>query len=203
MVPTRKKKQSKRKLLIQLDDFSQNIIIGKTAIERRENITVNEGTSNRDFTAGDSGNNLVTNEDTVNVKTLERCCNGRLDREMSKNVDTVEDRIQKAILTAFDNIVAPTIELAFGSINASSGRDATSVTAYSERKEHAGITAPFENAYGNQNVLHISNVNDAARINIPDEVSELLVPETRFDRQTHTHYNYLLFRLFQSTYKQL
>ena len=70
---------------------------------------------------------------------------------MSNIVDTVEDRIQNAILTAIDNIVAPKIELAIRSINASSGRDVTSVTANSERGEHIG-NASFENASGNNNI---------------------------------------------------
>ena len=48
-------------------------------------------------------------------------------------------------------------------------------------------TATFDNASENNNVLLISNVNDETRNNIPDEVSELSVPETRFDRQPHTH----------------
>ena len=54
---------------------------------------------------------------------------------MSNIVDTVEDRIQNAILTAIENIVAPNNELAIRSKNASSGRDVTSVTAISERGE--------------------------------------------------------------------
>ena len=123
------------------------------------------------------------------MKTLERCFNERIDREMSNIVDTVEDRIQNAILTAFDNIVAPKIELAIRSINASSGRDVTSVTANSERGDHVGINASFENASGNNNTLGVSNVNDETRHNIPDEVSELSVPETHFDRQAHTHHS--------------
>ena len=107
---------------------------------------------------------------------------------MSNIVDTVEDRIQNANLTAIDGIVTSKIELAIRSINASSGRDATSVTANSERGEHVGIAAHFENASGDNNVLHVSNMNDETRNNNPDEVSELSVPETRFDRQTHTHH---------------
>ena len=63
---------------------------------------------------------------------------------MGNIVDTVEDRIRNAILTAFDSIVAPKIELAIRSINASSGRDATRVTANSEYREHVGISYPFE-----------------------------------------------------------
>ena len=129
----------------------------------------------------------------MNVKTLERCFNERIDREMNNIVDTVEDRIQNAILTAIDNIVAPKIELAIRSINASSGRDATSVAANSECREHVGINASFEKVSGNNNVQQVSNGNNKTRNNISDEVSELSVPETCFDRQTHTHHSsYLL-----------
>ena len=84
-------------------------------------------------TVGTSSDKLATNENMVNVKTLERCFNEKTDRKMSKINDTVENRIQNAILTAVDSIVAPNVELAIRTINASSGRDATSVTANSER----------------------------------------------------------------------
>ena len=187
MVSTRKKRQSNRKLLSQLDDFDQDVIIGNTASERQENVVVNEDTNDRDFTVSNSSNNTTVNESAVNVKTLERCFNERIDREKSNFVDTVEDRIQNAILIAIDNIVAPKIELALMSINASSGRYVTSVTANSERGERVGINASFENASEN-NTLRVSNVNDETRQNIPDEVSELSVPETHFDRQPHPHH---------------
>ena len=148
---------------------------------------VNQGTNDRDFTVGISSNSSLVNENAMNVKTLERCFNERIDREMSNIVDTVEDRIQNTILTAIDNIVAPKIELAIRSINASSGRDATSVSANSERKGHVGIITSFENASGNNNTLGVSIVNEETRHNISDEVGELSVPDTHFDRQTHTH----------------
>ena len=123
----------------------------------------------------------------MNVKTLERCFNERIGREMSNIVDTIEDRIQNAILTAIDNIVAPKIELAIRSINASSGRDVTSVFVNSERREYVGIDTPFENASGNNDTQVVSKVNDETR-HITDEASELSVPETHFDRQPHTHH---------------
>ena len=107
---------------------------------------------------------------------------------MSNIVDTVEKRIQNAYLTAIDTIVAPKIELAIRSKNASSGRDATSVSANSERREHVGINTSFENASGNNNTLGVSNIIDETRHNTPDEVSELSVPETHFDRQAQTHH---------------
>ena len=110
------------------------MIIGNAASERQENTVVNEGTNNRDFTVSTSHDTSIVNGNAMSVKTLERCFNERIDREMSNIVDTVEDRIQNAILTAIENIVAPKIELAVRSINASSGRDAASVSANSERR---------------------------------------------------------------------
>ena len=93
-------------LLSQLDDFDQVMIIGNPASGRQEKIVVSEGANERDFTVGTSRKNITINESTVNVKTLRRCFNERLDREMSIIVDTVEDRIQNEILTTIDNIVA-------------------------------------------------------------------------------------------------
>ena len=107
---------------------------------------------------------------------------------MNNIVDTVEDRIQNAILAAIDNIVAPKIELAIRSINASSGRDVTSVCANSERRERTGINISFENASENNNTIGVTNINDEARRNSQDGVSELSVPGTQFDRQPHTHH---------------
>ena len=187
MVSTRKKRQSNRRLLSQLDDFDQDMIIGNAASERQENTVVNGSTDDRGFTVGTSNNDSVINGNAISVKTLERCFNERIDREMSNIVDTVEDRIQNAILTAIENIVAPKTELAIRSINATSGWDATSVSANSERRECVGINAFFENASKNNDTLDASNVDDETRHNNPDEVSELSVPETHFDWQAHTH----------------
>ena len=188
MVSTRKKKQSNSRLLSQLDDFDQDMIIGNAVGEKQENTVVNEGTNGRVFTVGTSNDSSIVNGNAMSVKTLERCFNERIDREMSNIVDTVEDRIQNAMLTAIENIVAPKIELAIRSMKASSGRDATSVSANSERREHVEISTSFENASGNNDTLGVSNVKDETRQNIPDEVIELSVPETRFDRQPHNHH---------------
>ena len=188
MVSTRKKRQSNKRLLSQLDDFDQDMIIGNAARGRQESVTVNGGTNDQDFTAGTSNVGSVVNENTLNMKTLERCFNERIDREMSNVVDTVEDRIQNAILNAIDNIVAPKFELAIRSINASSGRDVTSVSANSERREHVGINASFENASENNNTLGVTNINDESRHSFQDGVSESRVQGTQFDRQSHAHH---------------
>ena len=135
MVSTRKKRQSSRRLLSQLDDFDRDIIIGNAVSETQENVAVNEGTNDQDFTVDTSNSDSVVNGNAMRVKTLERCFNERIDREMNNIVDTVEDRIQNAILTAIKNIVAPKIELAIRSISASSGRGVTNETENSEREE--------------------------------------------------------------------
>ena len=188
MVSTRKKRQSNKRLLSQLDDLDQDLIIGNAASERQENVVVNEGTNDQDFTVGTSNISSIVDENALNVKTLERCFNERIDWEMNNIVETVEDRIQNAILTAIDKIVFPKIELAIRSKNTSSGRDVTSVSANSERREHVGIIAFFGNASENNHKLNTTNENDETRQNIHDEVSELSVPGTHFDRQPHTHH---------------
>ena len=186
MVSTRKKRQPNKRLLSQLDDFDQDMIIGNAASERQENVVVNEGTNDQEFTVGTSKVSTVMDENAMSAKTLERCFNERIDREMNNIVDTVEDRIQNAILAAIDNIVAPKIELAIRSINASSGRDVTSVCANSERRERTGTNTSFENASENNNTIGVTNINDETRRNSKDGVSELSVPGTQFYRQSHT-----------------
>ena len=81
----------------------------------------------------------------------------RIDGEMNKVVDTIEDRIQNVFSTAHDSIAAPKIESAFSSINASSGQDVTSFASNSERGAYVGINASFENEPGSNNTLHVSN----------------------------------------------
>ena len=127
--------------LSQLDEFDQDMVIGNAASGKQENNVVNEGTTDWDFTVATSSKYTAINESMVNVKTFERCFNERIDKETSNIVDTVEDRIQNAILTAIENIVAPKIELAIRSINASFGRDVTIVTKNAESGRYVTINA--------------------------------------------------------------
>ena len=54
MVSTREKRQSNRRLLSQLDDFDQDMIVGNPVSEKQENVLVNQGTNDRNFTVGTS-----------------------------------------------------------------------------------------------------------------------------------------------------
>ena len=58
------------------------MIISNAVSERQENTVVNEGTNDRDFTVGTSNNGSVVNGNAMSVKTLERCFNEIIDREM-------------------------------------------------------------------------------------------------------------------------
>ena len=99
---------------------------------RVQNVVVKSGPAYQKFTVNNIGSVPTTNEKSVNVQTLERCLTDRIDRKMGKFAETVEGRIHNSVLTAIDNIIRASIELAVRSINASSGRDAASVTANSE-----------------------------------------------------------------------
>ena len=112
MVSTRKKKQSNRRLFSQLDDFDQDVKIGDVANNGQQNVIIRDGTVDREFTAINSGSNSMANANTVNVQTLERSFNERIDNEMGNIVDTVEDRIQNTVLAAIDSNITPRIELA-------------------------------------------------------------------------------------------
>ena len=93
MVSTREKRRSNRRLLSQLDDCDQDNLFGNAASESQENTVVNECSYYRDITVGTFSNNSATKENTMNVKTLERCLNEEIDRGVSKIVATVEYKI--------------------------------------------------------------------------------------------------------------
>ena len=68
MVSTRKKRQSNKRLLSQLDEFDRDMIIGNAVSERQESVVVNEGTDDRDFTVGTSNNHSVFSGNAMSVK---------------------------------------------------------------------------------------------------------------------------------------
>ena len=156
--------------------------------DRQENTTAKENTADQEFTVGNSDNGQANNENVVNVKTLESCFNGRIDSGMGNIVDTVEDRIQNAIRIAIDRIINFKIELVIRLMKASCERVATRALAISERRQHIVITSPLENVSETNNTLHVLNIKYDTRNKVQEEVSELSVPETHFDRQRHTYY---------------
>ena len=98
-------KTVKKKAFQLIRRLQSGFILRNTASDRQENATVKEGTVNQELAADSHENSLAIIENAVNMKTRERCFSEMIDREVSNLVDTVEDRIQNAILTAFDSIV--------------------------------------------------------------------------------------------------
>ena len=123
----------------------------------------------------------------MKVEILERCLRAWIDREMGYNVDTVEDKIQNGILSAFDRNITSSIESALRLTKVSSGRNFAGVSANSQRGEHIGITCSLENASDGKNTIHDFDANDETCGNIPDEVDEISVSKTHFDRQSHSN----------------
>ena len=128
-----------------MDDFDRDFLTCNAVNSRQQNFIVVDSTTDREFTVKISSVIPTTNENTVNVQRLERCFNEKNDKGMGNIVDTVEDKNKKPIWTASVIIITLRIELAVRSLNASSARDAASITANSKREICIGITASFEN----------------------------------------------------------
>ena len=60
MVSTRKKRQSNRRLLSQLDDFDQDLFSGNAENDREQYVVVNENTVDQEFVVNNTGENLMT-----------------------------------------------------------------------------------------------------------------------------------------------
>ena len=86
---------------------------------RQAKTTVNESTGDQESTFGNPCSNLAANENLVIVKTLRRCLYEKNGWKMGNIVDTVENRIQSASLTAIVCNSLPKIELENRSINVS------------------------------------------------------------------------------------
>ena len=61
------------------------------------------------FAVNKKVSNPLTNENTMNVQTLEKSFGDWIDKETENFLDTFEDRIQNAILTTIDKIITPRI----------------------------------------------------------------------------------------------
>ena len=104
---------------------------------------------------------------------------------MGTFVDTVEDRIQNKIS---NKSITLKIKLAIRAINTSSGQNATSVMVNSERGEHTKITALLEKVSEKIYTLHVLKTNGETRNKSVDELNDLSVPGTQFDRPADTHH---------------
>ena len=123
-----KEKTAKQKARSQLDAFEQNVIFGDVANSGQQSVAVNNGSVDQKFTLKNGDGIPTTNENVVNVLILERCFNGKINKQMGNLIDTVKKKIQNAILTSIDSFINAWIELAVKSKNGSSKRDVARIT---------------------------------------------------------------------------
>ena len=89
-----------RWLLSQLNYFDQDAFFGDAVRRAKQTAVVNWG-----FTVFKIDIFLPTNEIRAKVQLLERCLLDKTVGKMGNNVETVEDRVQKAILILTDNFL--------------------------------------------------------------------------------------------------
>ena len=148
----------------------------------KQNVVIDSGEAELDFTGINIANILALNQNTVKVQTLEKCLADRVDGRwrMENTVETVEHRrIQSAIFSTTDNIITPIKPLALGSKKCVVRTDRASVTANSERGQlNLRYHCPFEDTSGINSTFHELNLNDENRGKISEELGEFSVPKT-------------------------
>ena len=83
-------------------------------------------------------------------------------------------------------LLTKSFHIAIRLVNASSGRDTTSVMASSERDEQQLFTGLFENVFVRNSTPHVFGTNDEIRNKSLDEISEFSVAGENFDWKPHT-----------------
>ena len=104
---TRKKMQQNKKLLSQVENFDQDVIVGDVGSSGRQIVEVSIGPADQEFNVNFSVSNPTTNENPVNVQTFERCLIDWIDRETVNIVETVEERSQNDVLTTIQYFICP------------------------------------------------------------------------------------------------
>ena len=74
----------------------------------------------------------------VGMHTLEKNFADKIGREVDSVMTTVETRVENVEMTAIENLVIPTVELAMKSVDASSGRGAESVVQVPHWRDFSG-----------------------------------------------------------------
>ena len=74
----------------------------------------------------------------IQAQVIEKIITDKIRKEVDKIVMAIENRVHDAILTAFDNVVIPSVEMAARSITQSSGKGPSSVIQNPDRKGLTG-----------------------------------------------------------------
>ena len=87
MFSTRKKKQQKRRLLIQLDDFYSELNMDNAVSSERQFVVVNNALADRNFTVNNIESLAVANENAADNQRLEKNLTEKITTEMSNVIE--------------------------------------------------------------------------------------------------------------------
>ena len=105
-------------------------------------------------------------------------------------MQTVETRLQDAVLIALENIAIHRKVSAMRSINASSGRGMDSVVLDPDQRDFSRNILSLQLTASSRKKSYTDlKIFDETRSNMTVEGVDLSVNEGNFDRQTHTHHN--------------
>ena len=170
-----------------LEKFYQNVI-GNSVNGGRQNIEVNIGQIDAEFTFDNNNSCMSIIRNAFNIQILVKSFTYGTFEEVDNVFDTVENRIRHTILTAMDRIFVPKIELAVWWKNASSHWDVASVMAVSEREEQSETKALIVHASNRNNTFHEPSPNHETRGYNPISSSEFAVTRIQFDREWDINY---------------
>ena len=103
---------------------------------------------------------------------------------------SADSRVQDAVLTAIENLVIPSMELAMKSANAHSERSVERNVLELDQRDFLGNTKGLRMTNSSRIKSHTDiNGIDETRGNITVEEGDLLVNEKNIDLQTHGHHS--------------
>ena len=197
MVLTRNKKQQNKRLFGQLSERDIDFMIGQS--NQDEHSESKDDMICRGNSSDNSSNPTQINCPQVDLHTLEENIVKKVRREVDNLMTSVETRIQDAVLTAIENLVIPSVELALKSANAPSERSVDGIVLDPDQRDFLSkieglrMTAPSRiNSHTDINRI------DETRANITVEEGDLLVNEKNIDRQTYAHHSCVRFWNFSS-----
>ena len=141
--------------------------------------------------ADNAGNPAQINYSQVDVHTLEENIVSKVRSEVDNMMTSGETKVQKAVLTAIENLVFPRVELAMKSANAHSGQSGDGNVLEPDQRDFLGNIEGLQMSASRRINSHteIKRI-DETHGSITVEEGDLLVNEKNIDRQTYAHHSH-------------
>ena len=181
------KNTQNRRLLSQLDETTNECIIGNTDKNTQDAGEVEKADANTEW---NNANHLITESiSRLNMQTPEKSVCDNMRCEVKNFVASVETTVHDTILSVMDNLVLRRKELAMRSTDASLTRHPSSIVLNSDVRDFLGDKKWLQMTVSSS---FNSNINlnrfDETLCNITVEVGDLPITDRNFDRETHPHH---------------